>query len=108
LALDSASVKPDNKKYYTAIKTWNYVNDAGSMGAVIYEAWFRLFSSAVWDELISTTPMQYEYPQAYTLIKIFKTYPNHAIFDNKHTQKIETARDLLAESFSSVCVELRT
>jgi penicillin amidase len=107
LALDSASVKPDNKKYYTAIKTWNYVNDAGSMGAVIYEAWFRLFSSAVWDELISTTPMQYEYPQAYTLIKIFKTYPNHAIFDNKHTQKIETARDLLAESFSSVCVELR-
>lgn len=106
-ALDSSTIKPDNRKYFTALRNWKYISDPNSLGAVVYEAWFKQFANSVWDELASAIPNQFETPQAYTLIGLLKKYPNHPMFDNKFSNKTETAKDLLIESFNSICVELR-
>lgn len=105
-ALDSSSLKPENKKYYEALKSWNYLMDPESMPAVAYEAWFRAFSSSCWDEFTTNIPLQYDYPQPYALIRILKLYPSHKLFDNKFSNKIETAKDILIESFNSTCIDL--
>ncbi len=105
-AIDSTSIKQENKKYYTELKSWNYYNDPGSLGAAAYEVWFDFFALAVWDEFQPLLPFA-EAPQDYTLIKLLRQSPNHSIFDNKFSNKVETARDLLMDAFNSACVELR-
>jgi len=105
-ALDSSSIKPENKKYHSILQKWNYTNDPASVGAIVYEVWFRLFASAVWDEFASVN-MLFDYPQSYSLIRILKQYPNHKIFDDQHSNKIETSKDLLMDAFNSCCIELR-
>jgi len=105
-ALDSTTIKPEHKKYYEGLKSWNYLMDPGSMPAVAYEAWFRQFSTSCWDEFTTNLPLQYDYPQPYALIRILKLYPEHKLFDNKFSNKIETAKDLLIESFNSTCIDL--
>jgi penicillin amidase len=105
-ALDTTAIKPENKKFYDALKTWKYHSDPASLGAAVYETWFDFFALAVWDEFQPLAPF-YETPQDYTLVKILKQFPNHAIFDNKFSNKTETAKDLLMDSFNSACVDLR-
>lgn len=105
-ALDSSAIKGENKKYYDAVKKWNFNNDVTSLGAVVYENWFRLFSFAVWDEIMSLN-IAFDYPQPYSLIRILKQYPNHSVFDDKHSNKVETSKDLLVDAFNSACVEMR-
>lgn len=104
--LDAGNIKSENKKYYDAIKSWNFINDPGSLGAAVYEAWFDQFALAVWDEF-QQLGISAETPQDYTLIHIMKQMPSHKIFDNTFSKQIETAKEILNSSFNSTCVELR-
>ncbi len=86
-------------EYVEALQKWNYMNDALSEAAAIYEVWFVNLDSLIWDELYIHGKMM-EIPQEFYTVWMMHNYPHHSIFDIKSTtDKVETLEDLIQLSF---------
>lgn len=100
LMLRLLSSQNQQSAYLKTLNQWNYVNDALSEAATIYEVWYDCLDSLIWDELYVEGKMT-EIPLEFTTIRLMQRYPNHSIFDIKHTtDKKETLDDLVNQSFS--------
>lgn len=96
----------DGKNYVESLSAWNYMNDAQTEAAAIYEEWFTHLDSLIWDELYIKGKMM-EIPLEFYTVWMMNNYPHHSLFDNKTTaDKTETLEDLIKLSFQKTVAAL--
>lgn len=99
LMLRLLSSQHHQSAYINTLSQWNYVNDANSEAAAVFETWYYCLDTLIWDELYVEGKMT-ETPLEFTTIRIMHKYPTHAVFDIKQTtDKKETLNDLINQSF---------
>ena len=96
--LDSTTFNTDEKKAWQILKSWDYYNNADAQGASYYEAWWDSLVPLTWDEF-SDENNPVDFPTTFTTIKLLKEQPTLSYFDVRSTSGIETARELLQQSF---------
>lgn len=96
--LDSASLQGAEKTAFEILKKWDYFNHANSEGASYYEAWWDHLMPLTWDEIQSDS-IALARPTTFNTIRLLKEQPSFNFFDKVGTEKLETAQDLLRESF---------
>ncbi len=97
--LDSAGLQGEELTAYMILKSWNYVNDANSVGATYYEAWWDNLMPLLWDEF-EKQGVTLKRPTTFQTIKLIKTQPTLGFFDIEKTSEKETAREVLRKAFS--------
>lgn len=104
--LDGEQLNATQAGYLAELQKWNYMNDAGSVAAVIFEKWFYVLDSLTWDEFRVAGKMT-EPPGIFTTYTLMRHYPDHELFDDKTTpDKTESFRTLIQESFVRTCASL--
>lgn len=85
-------------KLLADLKRWdcNYLRDEER--AVFYELWWKSVKTNTWDELQMIPGFQ-KSPSDYVLLDLVKDHPNDGFFDQKSTNRIETAKDIITQSF---------
>jgi penicillin amidase len=96
--LDSTTLTGPEKEAWQILKSWDYMNDVESSGASYYEAWWDALMPHAWDEMNNNGSF-IDFPTTFNTIRLLKEQPNLPFFDNKSTTEVETARDLLRQSF---------
>jgi penicillin amidase len=104
--LEKDKLSATEKTYLAEVEKWNYLNEAGSIAAAIFEEWFYKTDSLTWDELMVAGEMT-EAPQEYNLYLLMKHYPEHELFDDRRTpDKTESLRTLVNTGFRLTCTSL--
>ncbi len=80
------------------LKKWDYFYNEESKMATFFDIWMKNFEEMVWDELKSEKVV-YEFPKTIVLYNILKSEPQFTFFDNQSTRAIETANDIINQSF---------
>jgi penicillin G amidase len=96
--LDSASLKPDEKRAFEVLKYWDYICDAESVEAPYYEAWWNHLTSLLWDEMFNQK-VALEVPDDYATIQVLKSTSEISFVDNKSTPEKEDLRAIVMWSF---------
>ncbi len=106
--IDSTALNEVEKGLLTALKGWNYYYDADKIEPIYFEEWFNSFYDGTWDE-ISTNPkaINIAKPARWRTIFLLRDEPKNKYFDVKATtDKKETAKDILTESFKKMAARL--
>ncbi len=92
---------------YDVLERWNYMNDAGAVGATIFENWLMDLRSAIWgDEFPIDEQMLYPSPDR--TFELINKAPNAKWFDRVDTpDSIETMDDVVRASFKNTIAKLR-
>jgi penicillin amidase len=80
------------------LETWDFFYNEDSKMATFFDIWMKNFEEMVWDELKSEKVV-YDFPKSIVLYHILKSEPQFVFFDNKSTSAIETAQDIVNQSF---------
>lgn len=105
--LDTTSFTADERNAYVTLQQWDYYNTIDSEGASYYEAWWDRLFPLIWDELKSDT-VSLVYPTTWNTIHLLKTQPTFSFFDVTSTSGVETARELLRQSFTEGVQDILT
>jgi penicillin G amidase len=97
--LDSVNLKGEELTAYMTLKNWDYFNNAESVGASYYEAWWDMLMPMLWDEM-KKEGVELQRPTTFHTIKLLKEQPTLSFFDIQETSEKETAREVLRQSFS--------
>lgn len=107
------------------MKKWDYYNEADRYAPTIFEIWMEELQFFVWDELsinpidtskyyeewwdkeknevkkraLNNGNFEVDYPDPPVLLKLLKEHPDHILFDNKASKRVETAKDMVFDSF---------
>lgn len=90
-------------KIVTALKEWNYENNAVDLAPTYYQIWWDTLYNLMWDEMQSET-IAYVKPNTYFTVEAIRNFPdNHPLFDFAQTaNNKETLADLVQQSFTSM------
>ena len=97
-SLDSASFTDLEWTYYNKLRNWDYFNNPDLQAPSIYEQWWRILNSKLWDEIDSSDVKVYR-PNWYTTVDILKNNPTFSFIDNQETSIKESAGDLFRLTF---------
>lgn len=97
--LDSIKLQGDELTTFMTLKNWDYYNNAESVGASYYEAWWDILMPMLWDEM-SKEGVELQRPTTYQTIRLLKEQPALSFFDIQETSEKETAKEVLRQSFS--------
>ena len=89
----------DETKYFSILKSWNLRNDAASIGATVYNEWYKKFKTDVYDDEFAKAPQPIQIPFESTLIEATIRDSSYKFFDNINTTKKETLADDALKSF---------
>ncbi len=97
--VDTIGLKPEEERYLTTLKNWDYFNEPELTAPTFYEIWFDLFYGMTWDEF-EQQPYQLYLPDYYRTIELMKIRPDLPFFDiQKTTDTVENASHLIQLSF---------
>ena len=99
--LDGSPLSPAQKAAKTNLDKWNYVNNPESIPASIFETWFPLLQSFIWDDEFSSDKIPMKQPSRDRTIYMLLNQPNEKWFDNINTSKKETMPDIVLSSFQA-------
>ncbi|MDP4679234.1 MAG: penicillin acylase family protein, partial [Cyclobacteriaceae bacterium] len=97
-SLDTTNFTNSQRIAFDALKIWDYFNDAELKAPSIYQAWWDTFYVLMWDEF-DDQKVDLIKPNVFNTIKILNDYPRNKYFDRKSTSEVETAKELINESF---------
>jgi penicillin amidase len=97
--LDSSNLKPSEQEVFRALRSWDYFNNAGSVAAAYYEAWWDNLMPLTWDELEQGN-VALESPTTYNTIRLIREKPDLSFFDIVKTPEKETAKEVVRKAFS--------
>lgn len=89
----------DETKYFSILKSWNLRNDAASIGATVYNEWYKKFKTDVYDDEFAKAPQPIQIPFESTLIEATIRDSSYKFFDDINTTKKETLTDDALKSF---------
>ncbi|MFT7033408.1 MAG: penicillin amidase [Cyclobacteriaceae bacterium] len=98
-SLDTTNFSDKHMQAIGRLKSWDYFNDPELLAPSIYQAWWDTFYDLMWDEFDDQDVALIK-PNVYNTINMLNNFPKNKYFDRVSTSKIETANDLINESFS--------
>ena len=101
--VNQASLSPDQLAAFKVLATWNYQNTSDQIAPSIFEKWMPVLSDGVWrDEIADNDSIPTKLPSTYRTMEMLEKQPTAKWFDNVKTKnKVETAPDILTESFKA-------
>ena len=97
--INVAMLNADETKYFSILKSWNLRNDAASIGATVYNEWYKKFKTDVYDDEFAKAPQPIQIPFESTLIEATIRDSSYKFFDDINTTKKETLADDALKSF---------
>ena len=97
--INVAMLNADETKYFSILKSWNLRNDAASIGATVYNEWYKKFKTDVYDDEFAKAPQPIQIPFESTLIEATIRDSSYKFFDDINTTKKETLTDDALKSF---------
>lgn len=88
----------DEKNILADVEKWDYYNNPDVSAPSVFEAWWKGFQALTWDEFADTTILLDD-PDVFITTNILRKNPMFAFFDNKKTKEVETAPDVITQSF---------
>lgn len=99
--LDTSKLDETHLKAYTIIKQWNKHYAAKSVGASIFDGWWKRFYSLVWDDKFTSKDVYLKAPSSVRTIQLLLTEPGSKWFDNTKTPAIETCTIDINDAFKA-------
>ena len=101
--LDEEQLSEDDKSYLNKIKEWNFTYDKDSETATYYNIWWSTIRNKTMDEIYALSDsFRITYPEEWRLVEILRDHPDDEIFDIVETEKVETAKNIVIESYTSM------
>ncbi len=104
--INVGNLSADENKYLNLLKGWNFRNDANSIGATVYNEWYKKFKNDVYDDEFAKAPKPIQLPFESTLIEATLRDSAYKFFDDITTAKKETLADEATKSFKEAVVVL--
>ncbi len=98
--LDQSSLSSNEKSLLDLLKNWNHQFDRDSEAPALFSEWLDQIYKNTWDEIYVHGEL-IAYPKYWRMLEILEADPKHAFFDNKTTPEIETANEIVTQSFHS-------
>ena len=90
------------------VKKWNKRFDEKSIGASIFNEWWKIFYKMVWSNKFDDTTTLLSYPSQDRTAQLLLKEPGSKWFDNKKTPESETCADLVNHAFINTITALQT
>lgn len=98
--LDQSSLNAEQKELLTKLQNWNYSYDVESLAASYFDDWFKKLYNLTFDEVSGLRDsMAIKMPASWILVQKLETNQNDRFFDIQETSKVESANDLIQQSF---------
>lgn len=97
-SLDTASMSKRGEETLTLLRKWDYFNEPDRKAPAVFKEWSNLLYESVWDEF-ENQDVALIRPNKYHTIYLLKNNPNNKFIDDKRTEKVETVKDLINQSF---------
>lgn len=103
---DSApELSPPAKEFLVELQEWNYHALPDLFAPSLFASWWKHLEDKAWSKWREEgKPILY--PNSYQTTQLLKEEPKSKIFDLPETASIETAKDLVKESFKSMVQEM--
>ncbi len=90
------------KSILEGLKNWDFYYTKESLAPVVFDHWFTEFYKLTWDEIYhkeDSLGIELLLPESWRTIALLVDEPEHAFFDIKNTEALETAQDVAQASF---------
>ncbi len=91
-----------DEKVYSGLKDWDFHYEKDLLAPIVFTYWFDEFYQLTWDEISAkedSLEIELLYPESWRTIALLEDNPEHSFFDNKETKALETAREMVTQSF---------
>jgi penicillin G amidase len=105
--INAASLTAEEMKYYAMMQSWNFINDADSKGATVYNEFFKKFRSDVYDDEYVNAPKVILKPFESTLMEAILKDTAYKFLDDVSTTQKENLHDIATKAFKEAAVELK-
>ncbi len=105
--LNTKNFNPAQKHSFQILQNWDKHFRAGSIGATLFNTWWKTFYYLVWDDEFGNISLNLRYPSRDRTEKLLIQDTNSHWFDNIHTAQKESCRDIVNESFMA-CLDTLT
>jgi penicillin G amidase len=105
--INASTLSADEMKYFSLMQGWNFVNDADSKGATVYNEFFKKFRSDVYDDEYVNAPKVILKPFESTLMEAILKDTAYKFLDDVSTTQKENLHDIATKSFKEACIELK-
>lgn len=99
--MDETSLNAEEKRIYGMFTLWNMENNPDEQGATVFETWMDSLSSKIWKDEFARAQDPI-FPDRSTLIDLLQNDSAFEYADDINTDKKETVRDMVTESFRSI------
>lgn len=104
--IDESQLDEEARNYLMILKEWDYHFDEKLKAPIIFEEWIDKAYDDTFDEVLAfKDSMEILYPETWRFIEMLRQTPQHPFFDNKTTTTLETAQNIVTESFRVTCEE---
>ncbi len=105
--INATTLSVDEMKYFTLLQGWNFINDADSKGATVYNEFFKKFRTSVYDDEFVNAPKVILKPFESTLMEAILHDTAYKFLDNVTTPQKENLQDIATKSFKEASAELK-
>jgi penicillin amidase len=98
--IDPTTLSKDQLQAYAILKEWNKYFDANSVGATIFNSWWKRFYDMIWTDEFGTNG-DFMLPSKDRTVKLLLKEPQAKWFDDIHTPEKETCADIVKTSFTA-------
>lgn len=99
--LDATKLDKAHLKAYAVIKGWNKHYAANSIGASIFDGWWKQFYSRVWSDKFTSDKVYLKAPSYDRTERLLLTEANSKWFDNTTTSATETCASDINDAFDA-------
>jgi penicillin amidase len=104
--IDSSKLDNNQLKALDILRRWDKRYDATSVGASIFDAWWRKVYTLTWKDEFGDDKANLQWPSRDRTIKMLLTQPRAKWFDDVNTPGVETAEDIVSAAFNQSVNEL--
>lgn len=102
--LDQEGLSQAERVARNELAKWDYFSDAGKIAPTIFDVWWKKLYNAIWKDEFGQGYMRW--PHKDRTVRLIVEEPESKWFDNTHTDKLETAADLVVTTFKAAHAEL--
>jgi len=106
--INSQILNQDELEILDIIKNWDYFNNKNSIGASIFDAWYKQIEKNTWIDDLGEKDEYTKWPQVDKLSELIRNNPLSSWFDNQKTIHIEKFSDIAQQSFKEISNSLLT
>ncbi len=100
-------LSPQEKKYFSILKRWNFRNDTDSKGATLFVVTWDSLETVIWKDEFLQSGVQLPWPTESTLLDDINKYPDFKFYDNINTLTVETLPDDVTAAFKMATAVIR-